>query len=114
MPDDQWVEQTIEDEENLLCDDRTPMMLLMQVFSDVEYEELLKTFEQENYNLENTIVVLLNRKETRQQQQQQQQQQQPPPSRVRPQICRYFLEGNCFRKDCWYSHDLDNRICKFW
>ncbi|CAG8542579.1 10075_t:CDS:2 [Paraglomus brasilianum] len=59
IPDDQWVEQTIEDEENLLCDDRTPMMLLMQVFSDVEYEELLKTFEQENYNLENTIKAIV-------------------------------------------------------
>jgi hypothetical protein len=29
-------------------------------------------------------------------------------------ICRHFLQGGCFRRDCWYSHDFNARLCKFW
>ncbi|KAF7732840.1 hypothetical protein EC973_000116 [Apophysomyces ossiformis] len=30
------------------------------------------------------------------------------------QICRHFLAGECFRKDCKFIHDIQVKICKFW
>ena len=29
-------------------------------------------------------------------------------------VCKYFLQGQCFRADCWYSHDPKSVTCKFW
>ncbi|KAL6068152.1 Zinc finger CCCH domain-containing protein 7 [Balamuthia mandrillaris] len=29
-------------------------------------------------------------------------------------VCKYFLKGKCYRKDCWYSHELGQVTCKFW
>ncbi|KAI8973839.1 hypothetical protein BDF20DRAFT_677894 [Mycotypha africana] len=34
--------------------------------------------------------------------------------RKKRQVCRHFLAGECYRKDCWFSHDLQDKICKFW
>lgn len=33
-----------------------------------------------------------------------------PPVRM----CRYFLQGECRRSDCRFSHDLDRAMCRFW
>ncbi|ORZ14211.1 hypothetical protein BCR42DRAFT_492833 [Absidia repens] len=30
------------------------------------------------------------------------------------QVCRHYLAGDCYRKDCWFAHDLDVKPCKFW
>lgn len=44
----------------------------------------------------------------------------PPvqPTMVRNQgptrMCRYFLNGECRRSDCRFSHDLDRALCRFW
>lgn len=27
--------------------------------------------------------------------------------------CKYFLQGKCFRSDCWYSHDLATVPCRY-
>lgn len=35
------------------------------------------------------------------------------PSKKR-QVCRHYLAGECYRKDCWFAHDLDIKPCKFW
>ncbi|KAJ3110050.1 hypothetical protein HDU96_006940 [Phlyctochytrium bullatum] len=29
-------------------------------------------------------------------------------------VCRHFMQGSCYRADCWFSHDLDTTLCKFW
>ncbi|TXT09125.1 hypothetical protein VHUM_02599 [Vanrija humicola] len=29
-------------------------------------------------------------------------------------MCRYFLNGECRRSDCRFSHDLDRALCRFW
>lgn len=29
-------------------------------------------------------------------------------------VCRYFMEGGCFRKDCKFSHDMPHTICRYW
>ena len=31
-----------------------------------------------------------------------------------PKPCVFFLEGNCRRSDCKFSHDLSSIICKYW
>lgn len=31
-----------------------------------------------------------------------------------PKPCVFFLEGNCRRSDCKFSHDLSNITCKYW
>ncbi|SAM03722.1 hypothetical protein [Absidia glauca] len=30
------------------------------------------------------------------------------------QVCRHYLAGECYRKDCWFAHDLEVKPCKFW
>jgi hypothetical protein len=30
------------------------------------------------------------------------------------QVCRHFLLGQCYRSDCWFSHDPEMLICKFY
>jgi multidrug efflux pump subunit AcrA (membrane-fusion protein) len=30
------------------------------------------------------------------------------------QVCRHYLAGECYRKDCWFAHDLKVKPCKFW
>ncbi|XP_076371960.1 uncharacterized protein LOC143257336 isoform X2 [Tachypleus tridentatus] len=39
-----------------------------------------------------------------------------PKSRVLSQKrpCTFYLEGNCLRKDCRFSHDLSQITCRFW
>ncbi|KAJ1911711.1 hypothetical protein H4219_005851 [Mycoemilia scoparia] len=29
-------------------------------------------------------------------------------------VCRHFMHNGCFRKDCWFSHDVTSMICRFW
>jgi hypothetical protein len=29
-------------------------------------------------------------------------------------VCRYYLEGGCYRADCWFAHDVGAMPCKFW
>ncbi|KAI9299786.1 hypothetical protein BJ944DRAFT_273908 [Cunninghamella echinulata] len=36
------------------------------------------------------------------------------PTTRKNQVCRHYLAGECYRKDCWFEHDLDIKPCKFW
>ncbi|KAL2915497.1 hypothetical protein HK105_204898 [Polyrhizophydium stewartii] len=36
------------------------------------------------------------------------------PTPQRATVCRHFIVGQCYRSDCWFSHDPEARICKFW
>lgn len=39
----------------------------------------------------------------------------PGPRNVGPtRMCRYFLNGECRRSDCRFSHDLERALCRFW
>lgn len=29
-------------------------------------------------------------------------------------VCRHFMNGACMRSDCWFSHDIDRTVCKYW
>ncbi|OCB89973.1 hypothetical protein A7U60_g2828 [Sanghuangporus baumii] len=37
-----------------------------------------------------------------------------PPAQTNNRVCRYFLQGECLRADCRFSHDLDRALCRFW
>ncbi len=39
--------------------------------------------------------------------------QQRPFFQRRP-VCRHFLSGICYRKDCSFSHEFETKLCKFW
>lgn len=30
------------------------------------------------------------------------------------QVCRHYLARECYRKRCWFAHDLEVKPCKFW
>ncbi|KAF9434908.1 hypothetical protein BGZ76_007212, partial [Entomortierella beljakovae] len=89
--------------------DMTPLEMLMQIIQDVDPEKIEKAFEKCNYDFERTLEALMaSRKSSTQEI------IVPFAGDVRStQTCRHFLQGNCFRKDCWYSHDLDTTVCKF-
>ncbi|CAG8466362.1 6457_t:CDS:2 [Ambispora leptoticha] len=104
-----------DEEESDLYLNMSPTELLHQIFTDVEPDHLIKIFEQSSFDLECTLNELLNIGNT-------------TVSAVvtksssssttltkekGKQMCRFFLEGTCFRKDCMFSHDLQNVICKF-
>eukprot|EP00126_Sphaerothecum_destruens_P007720 Sdes_comp19960_c0_seq1m12499 len=37
-----------------------------------------------------------------------------PPDTTKVPVCRYFLQGRCYRSDCWYSHEIEKATCKYW
>lgn len=109
-------------------EDMSALQMLESIFTDLNEAELTATLEEHGYDLDKTTEALFNRK----QQQQNESVQQPstaaeistttttttptttsPVSKKR-QVCRHFLAGECYRKDCWFAHDLQVKVCKFW
>jgi hypothetical protein len=81
----------------------SPTALLQMLFSNMTPEQVENVLEQHHYSLEDTMDSLFNSDETNSQ------------SKKKPrQVCRHFLLGQCYRSDCWYSHDPDAVLCKFW
>jgi hypothetical protein len=78
----------------------SPLELLQNIFTSVSAERLQTVLESTNYSIEDAMDVLLNGNQE--------------DSRKPKQICRHFMLGNCYRSDCWFSHDPDALICKFW
>lgn len=33
---------------------------------------------------------------------------------AQPTICKHFVAGECYRSECFYSHDLEGHVCSFW
>ncbi|KAI9277270.1 hypothetical protein BDA99DRAFT_495335 [Phascolomyces articulosus] len=98
-------------------EDMSALQMLESIFTDLSKEELTTTLEENGYDLDKTTESLFDRKQQTAMSQQQQQQQQHSPSPIQPkkrQVCRHFLAGECYRKDCWFAHDLQIKVCKFW
>ncbi|KAF9092061.1 hypothetical protein BGX29_010634 [Mortierella sp. GBA35] len=98
------------DGDQQLDQDMTPLEMLQLIIHDISPERIEKAFAKTGYDFDNTLELIMAEKT-----------QQPalivpaPVGDIRStQTCRHFLQGNCFRRDCWYSHDLDSMICKFW
>ncbi|KAI7902175.1 uncharacterized protein BX663DRAFT_511976 [Cokeromyces recurvatus] len=96
-------------------EDMSTLQMLQTIFSDLNDEELIDTLEKYDYDVDRAIEALLSQK---------------LPSVTtntivtsnhsddiipkKRQVCRHFLAGECYRKDCWFSHDLQDKVCKFW
>ncbi|KAF9419176.1 hypothetical protein BGZ94_009504 [Podila epigama] len=91
--------------------DMTPLEMLLLVISDTTPEKIENAFELSGYDMDATLERIMDEKSAHKNALA----QFIPVGDVRStQTCRHFLQGNCFRKDCWYSHDLDQMVCKFW
>ncbi|KAF9548562.1 hypothetical protein EC957_006116 [Mortierella hygrophila] len=93
-----------------LDQDMSPLEMLQLIIGDLSPEKIEMAFSKSAYDFENTLELLMAEKT-----------KQPAPPVPVPMgdirstlTCRHFLQGNCFRRDCWFSHDLDSMICKFW
>lgn len=106
--------------------DMSPEQLLKAIFTDLQEDEVQKAFEENHYDIDATMEWLLQRH-----QHGSPPPPPPPPTPTTPskpvpptvfpyqphhkrQVCRHFLAGECYRKDCWYSHELEAKVCKFW
>ncbi|KAG0056858.1 hypothetical protein BGZ83_003152 [Gryganskiella cystojenkinii] len=99
------------DDGSTLDQDMTPLEMLVLIIRDVSPEKIEMAFEKAGYDFESTLSLLMTEKSK---EVDVLAQFVPQQSGRSMQTCRHFLQGNCFRKDCWYSHDLDAMVCKFW
>lgn len=101
-----------------VAEDMSALQIMQTIFSDLSEKELVETLERVDYDVDRAIESLLTDKAiaqpirvTHPQQPPQAQLQDVPKKR---QVCRHFLAGECYRKDCWFVHDLQEKVCKFW
>ncbi|KAG2224086.1 hypothetical protein INT45_004967, partial [Circinella minor] len=99
-------------------EDMSAIQMLESIFTDLSEAELTSTLEENEYDLDKTTESLFDRKQqqtvlTSPQQQEQYVSSSSAPPKKR-QVCRHFLAGECYRKDCWFAHDLQVKVCKFW
>ena len=76
----------------------TPVNVLQKVFPDYSLDKIDAALASNNYNIESALDSLLAKQNTD----------------TPKQICRHFLVGQCYRSDCWFSHQVDGVVCKFW
>lgn len=84
--------------------DMSTLQMMQTIFSDLSDEELMLTLARHDYDVDRAIESLLTNTES----------VEPPPTVKKRQVCRHFLAGECYRKDCWFVHDLQEKVCKFW
>ena len=110
--DPSWEESQVEN----VGEDMSALQMLESIFTDLSEAELTATLEEHGYDLDKATESLFDRK---------QQTASPPttnttatsvssPPPKKRQVCRHFLAGECYRKDCWFAHDLQVKVCKFW
>lgn len=93
-----------ETEADNVGEDMSTLQMMQTIFSDLSDEELMETLARHDYDVDRAIESLLTKKVTI----------EPPPTVKKRQVCRHFLAGECYRKDCWFVHDLQEKVCKFW
>ncbi|KAF9974685.1 hypothetical protein BGZ73_001843 [Actinomortierella ambigua] len=97
--------------------DMSPLEMLQQILADMKPEQIEQAFEENGHDMDAALsAIIAKRQRVNQQAKVADPLQQfiPKGDPRATQTCRFFLQGNCFRKDCWYSHDLDSMVCRFW
>ncbi|KAF9949692.1 hypothetical protein BGZ72_008576 [Mortierella alpina] len=108
-------EESYDLEDDVAMDqDMTPLEMLVMIIRDVSPDKIEKAFERAGYDFDRTLEALMSERFKPADSDLFAQLPQPQGDIRSTQTCRHFLQGNCFRKDCWYSHDLDSMVCKFW
>ncbi|KAI9316850.1 hypothetical protein BX666DRAFT_1947489 [Dichotomocladium elegans] len=98
-------------------EDMSALQMLESIFTDLTEEELTTALEEHGYDMDKAAEALFNRKQPLSSPTVAQQHPAPRPAAASPkkrQVCRHFLAGECYRKDCWFAHDLEVKVCKFW
>eukprot|EP00842_Homolaphlyctis_polyrhiza_P005922 jgi/Hompol1/6330/HPOL_002252-RA len=107
----------------------SPQDVLQSIFVNHPPDVILATMQAQSYNIEATIEALLAIPNPSEHPDPFAPASHPvpihtPPARSsgspskqqtnsRP-VCRHFMLGQCYRSDCWFSHDPEALICKFW
>ncbi|KAI8989475.1 hypothetical protein BDB01DRAFT_782014 [Pilobolus umbonatus] len=85
-------------------EDMSTLQMMQTIFSDLSDEQLNEALDKHDYDVDRAIESLLNNTQVN-----------PLQSTTKKrQVCRHFLAGECYRKDCWFVHDLQEKVCKFW
>lgn len=120
-------------------EDMSTLQMMQTIFSDLSDAELIETLEESDYDVDRSIESLLTRKMSNKAAEQEAEaavaavtaisvkstKAASAPSKSattntlentpkKRQVCRHFLAGECYRKDCWFVHDLQEKVCKFW
>lgn len=87
--------------------DMSTLQMMQTIFSDLSDEALMETLARHDYDVDRAMESLLTRTVS------------VPTDQTttlvkKRQVCRHFLAGECYRKDCWFVHDLQEKVCKFW
>jgi Zinc finger C-x8-C-x5-C-x3-H type (and similar) len=78
-----------------------PTAILESVLTNLSKDEIQQALMKNNYSIDATLDALLADKPL------------DNPEKPSKQVCRHFLLGQCYRSDCWFSHDPEMLICKF-
>lgn len=112
-------------------EDMSTLQMMQTIFSDLSDAELVETLEMFDYDVDRAIESLLTQKMSIKAAAEAaveaavEASATSVPSKLtttntientpkKRQVCRHFLAGECYRKDCWFVHDLQEKICKFW
>ncbi|RUP49117.1 hypothetical protein BC936DRAFT_143257 [Jimgerdemannia flammicorona] len=101
------------DDDSVLDEDMSPLQMLLSVFTDLDAEYLERVLERCDFDVDAALGFLLERSKHRRVDEGEASREKEEAVATRRQVCRYFLEGECRRKDCWFSHDVDARVCKY-
>ncbi|KAL9559709.1 hypothetical protein MBANPS3_000279 [Mucor bainieri] len=120
-------------------EDMSTLQMMQTIFSDLSDAELIETLEKFDYDVDRSIESLLTQKMSNKAAAEEAEAAEAAvaatnvksikvasaPSKSattsaaentpkKRQVCRHFLAGECYRKDCWFVHDLQEKVCKFW
>ncbi|KAL7323467.1 hypothetical protein PS15p_211365 [Mucor circinelloides] len=120
-------------------EDMSTLQMMQTIFSDLSDTELIETLEKFDYDVDRSIESLLTQKMSNKAAEEAAEAAAAAvaatsvkstkavslPSKSsttntlentpkKRQVCRHFLAGECYRKDCWFVHDLQEKVCKFW
>ncbi|KAL0146265.1 hypothetical protein V8B55DRAFT_1321814 [Mucor lusitanicus] len=123
-------------------EDMSTLQMMQTIFSDLSDAELIETLEKFDYDVDRSIESLLTQKMSNKAAAEEAEAAEAAIAAVaatsvksnkaasvpsksattntlentpkKRQVCRHFLAGECYRKDCWFVHDLQEKVCKFW
>lgn len=107
-------------EEPSSMENKTPYDMLRDILGrDTSDEDIERVLSHNEFDIGRTIDMLLKTMRSRSTNQTEQENKQRLLTRDQTAervVCRYYLQsGSCLRgTDCMYSHDLSQRICRFW
>lgn len=122
QPKKKWVplEEIEIPEEPVSMENKSPYDMLRDILGrDTSDDDIERVLSHNEFDIGRTIDMLLKTMRTQSADQAEQENKQKLLTRDQTAervVCRYYLQsGSCLRgSDCMYSHDLSQRICRFW